>query len=322
MIPYLSIKVVKSPEMQTSGTLLKLQRWLIFAAIFLFLIYAFSSLFMASKVTKAVRKLPGLTPASLELSYEKVNFTSRDGSVQLKGWYIKPERAKGVIILVHGLDSEKADSNVGYLELAKRLYQKNVAVFLFDLRGHGESGDGKLSGGFFEQQDLLGAFDWLVQRGVEPGKTGVLGFSMGGAIALLSAAREPRLQAVATDSAFADLRHLLSREIPERTPVPKGLAGVFIPGITLSARLAYSIELDRIVPEKALADLKYPVLLIHSRGDERIPFENALRLKAASANPATTLWEVKDTKHVKGFQSYPDEYVERVLRYFLNRWEM
>lgn len=298
-----------------------LLKWLAFTAILIFLVYTSGSWFMASQATKAQRKMPQFTPSSVGLIYEEVNFTSRDGSVQLKGWYINPVKIKGVVILVHGLDSEKADGEVGFLDLARRLDEHEVAVFLFDLRGHGESGEGKLSGGFFEQQDLLGAFDWLVNQGVEPHKIGVIGFSMGGAVTLLSAAQEPRLQAIVADSAFSDVRDMLSNEIPKRALVPKWLAPAFIPGITIAARLSYGIEMDKIVPEQAIAHLKYPILLIHSRADERIPFEQGLRLKTASADPGTTLWELKDTKHVKAFQSYPDEYVERVLKYFSNRWE-
>ncbi len=137
----------------------------------------------------------------------------------------------------------------------------------------------------------------------------------------LSAAREPRLQAVIADSSFADIRDMLSTEIPRRAPVPGWLATAFIPGITLTARSVYGIQLDRIVPERAVANLKYPLLLIHSRADERIPFQHALRLKASSPNPETVLWELNDIKHAKGFQSYPDEYVEHMLKYLQSRWE-
>lgn len=299
----------------------RLSKWPAFTFAIIFLIYASISLFMASKVTKAERKMSEATPAALNLNYEEVNFPSRDGSVKLKGWYIRPDKAKGTAIIVHGLDSQKADSEVGFPDLARKLYDREVGVLLFDLRGHGNSGDGKLSGGFFEQQDLLGAFDFLVNRGVGPHKIGVVGFSMGGAVTLLSAAREPRMQAVITDSAFADIRDMLSSEIPKRSPVPKGLSKAFIPGITVTTRLVYGIELDKIVPEKAISGLRYPVLLIHSRADERIPFEHSLRLKAASPHPGTTLWELKEVKHVKAFKTYPDEYTAQVVKYFSSRWK-
>src|SRR5207247_638220 len=56
------------------------------------------------------------------------------------------------------------------------------------------------------RRDLRRALDFLATRGV--GAVGVFGFSLGGAVALLAAAEDPRIRAVAAYAPFADLRLL------------------------------------------------------------------------------------------------------------------
>lgn len=289
--------------------------------IALFLIYSGGSWYIASQATRAERITAKLTPASVGLQYESVYFAPRSDTVELKGWHIEPEKPKGVVILVHGLDSHKSDVKVGLLELARKLYDRKIAVFLFDLRGHGESGDGKLSGGLFEQQDFWGAFDWLVKKGIAPHKIGALGFSLGGAIVLLAASQEPRLQAVVADSAFSNVSDVRTNEIAKRLSIPKWLAASFDPGVTLVAQIFYGIEFKKISPDIAIKKLDYPVLLIHSKTDERIPYEHSVRLKSASPNQDTVMWTVAKAEHAKAFISYPEEYLDKITEYFESRWK-
>ena len=70
----------------------------------------------------------------------------------------------------------------------------------FDFQGSGESEGRFTTLGLREVGDLLGALDFLSERtGVGP--IGVLGNSMGGAVGLLTAARDSRIACVATDGA-------------------------------------------------------------------------------------------------------------------------
>ncbi len=291
------------------------------AFLALFLVYSGTSTIIASQAARAKRNTNGLTPASVGLPYRNVNFPSRNDGVALKGWFIPRENAGGTVILVHGIDSYKSDAEVGRLELARKLFDRNISVFMFDLRGHGESGDGKLSAGLFEQLDFLGAFDWLVGQGVPPGKIGTLGLSLGGAIVLLSTGQERGLQAVVADSAFSDVSPLRTNEVAKRLHIPRWLAAALDPGVAMAAQAFYGIDFQKIIPERQIGNLDYPLLLIHSKTDERIPYEHALELMAASINPATTLWTVDQVEHAKAFLSAPDDYADRVSQYFQARWQ-
>ena len=216
------------------------------------------------------------------------------------------------MIIVHGVDSTRADPEVGYLELADALSKRGFSSLMFDLRGHGESVGEQVSGGLFEQRDLLGAFDFLVQRGAPPNRIGVLGVSLGGAVALLAAAKEPRLQAVVADSTCADLSDLIVAEAEKRTGLPKWL----VPGMVQSAKLAYGIDIKQITPVEAIKQLPYPILLIHGSSDERIVPSHAQSLEAAFTAPGTTLWIVPGAEHARTFKSSSSEYTKRVVQYF------
>jgi len=153
--------------------------------------YGGVSWYMASQVTVAERNPLEDFPSSVGLSAKDVSFVPRgeEDTIILKGWLINAPESRGTVIIVHGVDSNRADPEVGYLELADALAKRGLSSMLFDLRGHGESGGEQVSGGLFEQHDLLGAFDFLIEREVTPERIGVLGVSLGGAVALLAAAK-------------------------------------------------------------------------------------------------------------------------------------
>jgi fermentation-respiration switch protein FrsA (DUF1100 family) len=151
------------------------------------------------------------------------------------------------------------------------------------------------------------------QHGIPAGRIGLLGHSFGGGIVLLSASAIPEVAAVVTDSAFADQRLLLDREINMRTGAPP----IFTPGIGLFISQWYDLDLSAIPPEQALARIApRPILFIHGDADTRIPVSHAYRLKAASHNPADELWIVPGAEHVASFAVQPETYTAKMLAFF------
>ena len=173
-------------------------RWsIVVLFILLFIAYGYIAYLMASGVTKAERNLPDRSPTEFGLAYEDVEFPSRGGDISLKGWLIGEAGEGPAVIVIHGLNTNRAHENG--LRIARSLFDGGYTVLLFDLRAHGDSGGERVSGGFHEKDDMLGAYDFLVERGVSPGRVGVLGSSMGAAIALLGAPEEPGIRAVVAD---------------------------------------------------------------------------------------------------------------------------
>ena len=286
--------------------------------------YGYVSYAMASGVTTVNRSSLDEHPTEYGLPYENVVFSPRGdewGDIVLRGWIIEQERLEDprdelTVILVHGLNRNRAGDNA--LALARRLFDRGFNVLLFDMRGHGESDGDQLSAGYFEKWDVLGAYDFLVQRGASPGGIGLLGWSLGAGTALLAAAEEPAIKAVVSDSSFADVHDLIAQETDRATVFPQWAVPVFVPGMKVIARVLYGIDVGAVVPEKAAGTLGYPILVIHGGEDSRVPVEQSVRIYA-SASAGSELWLVHGSDHADAVVDAPDEYVERVDAYFHSR---
>jgi putative phosphoribosyl transferase len=87
------------------------------------------------------------------------------------------------VIFVHGLGSGK-DSPRNVV-VASHLVDAGIAALLFDLSGHGESGDDPRDGQEAFVEDLEAAFDWTRSRpDIDAQRIGVAGSSLGGIVAL------------------------------------------------------------------------------------------------------------------------------------------
>ncbi len=145
-------------------------------------------------------------------------------------------------------------------------------------------------------------------------EVGLVGFSMGAATAILAAAEEPGIGAVVADSPYAVASELLAQETARGTPFPEWLTPAFIPAVTLLADWRYGIDINALAPQRAVAGLEYPALVVHGEVDARIPVSHGVRV-AAAGPPGTELWRVAGADHVEAFANSPDEYAERVAQY-------
>ena len=292
---------------------LRFRKTLISVLVLLVLLYGLISFLIARGVTSTDQNPQEDHPSNYGLVFEEVEFHSRDGEESLSGWYLPGDRGVSHLIFVHGNGSVRSGDNA--VAIASRMVEEQYNVLLFDLRGRGSSTGSQASGGFFARQDVLGAFDYLVEkRGASPGRIGLLGFSLGAATSIMAAALEPGFAAVVADSPFADAADMVTEEAARKSPVPSWLAPIFVPTSKLIADAIYGISIGELVPERDVAVLDYPVLVIHGEKDERVPIEQGERVVAAGP-PGTFLWRVPEIAHVDAFTTHPEEYTERVLEY-------
>lgn len=249
------------------------------------------------------------SPARHGLQFEEVEFKSRDG-ITLRGWFIPAPKAKGTVIFCHG----HAGSMDPDLKYAPWFHSSGFNVLMFDFRGHGRSEGDKISMGYYERFDLLGAVDYLKKRGLD--NIGVLGFSMGGAVAITTAAIEPSIKAVACDGAFAKLVGVLIRGIGVVNPAlrPAGIVAGPLAILFASARLG--AWLPSADPIRWVAKLSpRPLLLIHGERDVFISTQEILALYRSAGEPKE-LWIVPGANHRNADELYPEEYREKVIGFF------
>ncbi|MFC1879303.1 alpha/beta hydrolase, partial [Chloroflexota bacterium] len=158
--------------------------WITIVVILLLVIAYFGvGAVAANKLTIPKRRFPTeKSPATFDLVYEDVRFPARGGDADIAAWYIPNQGSHQAVIIVHGNNESRTYEFSGNMvDLGAALQQAGFNILMIDLRGHGQSGDGRASFGINERRDILGAVDWLLDKGYQPGSIGVLGTSLGGA---------------------------------------------------------------------------------------------------------------------------------------------
>ena len=280
-------------------------RWVAAASVaVLVVLYLGASYVVVSASLKTERIVPDETPLDSGLAVEAVTIESDVDRIPLAGWLLQG-RGERAIVMLHGLGCHSWSGSQP--DIVRAYIDAGFHVLVFDLRAHGRSGGELLGLGWHERRDVRAAVNVLLERGFEPQSIGLHGGSYGAATALLSAAVIPEIGAVMADSAFADMRPLMIREIVNRTGIPAWLAKVLEPGIGVTARLFFSLDLGVISPERAVPKIApRPILFIHGSKDETIPIEHAHRLMASSINPADQLWTLEGMRHTEGVRLESD----------------
>src|SRR2546428_12608972 len=122
-----------------------------------------------------------------------------------------------------------------------------------------------------DQREVLGAVDFLRSGPIpipelgRPRVVGGLGISMGAATLLMAAAREPAIQAVVSDSAYAEVVPLLEREVPKRKVAVLGhVPGGFVPAALVMSRVLYDVDFFPPRPIDSIPTIApRPLFLIH-----------------------------------------------------------
>ena len=268
--------------------------------------------YMAGQMSRVPRIRPETTPDYLGLDYEDAVFTSRGGSLELRGWRVWQGSPDFWVILVHGSGGNRAHNAVNMLGLTRDLVRRGVGILAFDLRAHGESQGSRVSIGHEERSDLQGAIDYLEARGVPRDRIGVLGFSLGAVISILAAAEERGTGGpCALDSPFASLMEMVYRETSRRS----GISRLFLPGMMLMSRVLYGVDLSSVRPLESVKRIDCPLLFIHGAQDAMVDPSNSARLYEA-AEADKDIWLVPDARHAQSYNTRPLEYVDRVVDFF------
>lgn len=251
-------------------------------------------------------------PARWELNFEDIGFSSRDGKVELKGWYLPTVGpAKMTIIFAHGYRGNRLQKRISALSLAKELVNNGYAVILFDFRNCGHSGGRITTIGLEEQHDILGAIDWCRARSQAP--IGLIGHSMGAATSLLAAAACEEVSGVVADSPFGDLRRYLLNNLSVWSKLPKY---PFSPMMVWMIRYIMGKNPGAVRPIECIRRIyPRPILFIHGDQDEAIPCSESEAMSACHAD-AFSFWKVPGARHVGSYPLYPNEYAHRVIRFF------
>jgi fermentation-respiration switch protein FrsA (DUF1100 family) len=251
-------------------------------------------------------------PSYLGLPWEDAIFSSRNDEVPLSGWYLPNAANDRCIILIQGTEHHRNSPEIRALRLSRDLVAHGFSVFLFDFRARGESGGIRSSEGDREQWDVLGAIDYVTGRGIPVERIGLLGFSLGAGVALMVAAQEPRIPAVVSDSGFLDYM----MDLQKYSMGPFLLPSWYTVLVAFVGRVFFRADFSKVRPAEVVDIVDSPVFFIHGEDDPVIPVKETVELYKISDNPEDRIWIVPRAEHVNVYRKMPEEYVERVSRFF------
>jgi len=203
------------------------------------------------------------------------------GVGRLAGHLYMPELAPPfpTILLCHGLTSCKEN----YGEFARFLQQEGFAVLAYDCRGHGQSA-GSLDGEAW--RDVGVVLDYCRRHPrVDANRIGLVGSSMGAHNGLRAAAEYPQLRTVVafcTAPGAVLKMGLLSADYWHAIQASGGRVRIALPSY-----LTY-LEGDDIFDLPARIRPR-PMLFIHARDDELIPYVVSERLHASAGEESRLL---------------------------------
>ncbi|MFP3983710.1 MAG: alpha/beta hydrolase [Desulfurivibrionaceae bacterium] len=230
------------------------------------------------------------TPADIGLDFEEVRMETEDG-VSIHGWFLPgPEGSGGPTVLFsHG----NAGNISQRLEWLRIVHELGLACLVVDYRGYGKSGGRPSEKGLY--RDSRAAWNWLLdEKGLKEEEILVWGHSLGGAVAA-GLAMETSPGALIVESAFTSLPEMGQKAYP------------FLP-----VRLISNM---RFPTEKYISQVDCPVLVVHSPGDETVPYEFGHRLYRSAPEPKSFLgisgghnegFLVSGEKYVAGIREFID----------------
>lgn len=245
-----------------------------------------------------------VTPADLGFEYEEVSFVS-GGGVTLRGWHVPPQNGV-TIILLHGY----GDNRVDMLSRAVILAKHGYGALLYDMRAHGESEGDLRTFGWLDVEDVSAALDFLQGKSdVNPERIGILGFSIGGQIALRAAAQMQAIGAVVGEEpGFVSIDDAPAPASPGEYIVYV-VNWVGARGVELRTGVSAPVGIVDVIGEIA----PRPLLLISA--GEGLGRRLVKHLYDRASEPKA-LWEISETYHGGAPAARPEEYEERVVGFF------
>lgn len=243
-------------------------------ALFILLLFVFQSrlLYYPNLPSRRI----AATPDAIGLAFESVKITTDDG-LELDGWHLPAENARGVLIFFHG-----NAGNISHRLDSLRIFNDlGLSTLIFDYRGYGRSGGKVSEEGTY--RDAEAVWHYLNEQKVPTEKIILFGRSLGAAVAA----------------------HLAARHTP---------AGLILESVPdFAARAYWYLPARRLAcfnynTRTYLKSVTCPVLIVHSPDDDIIPFRNGQELFDAAREPKQFLKIRGD--HNEGFLLSGKDYLD------------
>jgi hypothetical protein len=231
----------------------------------------------------------------------------------LSGEVILQENKNSPFLLIcHGITSNYEGSKK-YAQLFLKL---GYSVMIYDHRNHGYNKAMHTSLGYFEKYDAKACIDYIFHV-FNTDKVGIMGESMGAAVAMQLAAIDDRLMFCIEDCGFSNAYTLVKyrAKLDHNFFVAQW---TFFSNIYL--KLFYKWQLKDVSIIHNIQAIKCPILFIHGVEDAYVPFEMVHDLYEAF-DKEKELFVVKEAKHAMALKTDPKGYYKAVKN-FLDKYNL
>jgi len=250
-------------------------------------------------------------PAGAGLAYEDVTFSTTDG-LTLRGWFFPADRPGAPAMIYAPATSHDQRSG---LSLVPAFHNAGYHVLLFSYRGHALSDGrkGSFTYGEAESRDVDAAVEFLFEtKSIR--QISVVGHSVGAVSAILSAARNPLIDAVVAVAPFNCVTDVWFTSRPKLVPP-------FVLDWTLwVAEKTRGFDREEVCPLQVVEQIApRPLLVIHGTEDRRITEAQVQELFAAAEQPKS-LWLVEGASHSGIRNPVLDELAGDVILFLNSAW--
>ena len=244
-------------------------------------------------------------PQPADLLVESVVVDGKDETA-LKGWFVAGEPGRGVVLLLHGLRADRRQM----IGRARFLHRAGYSVLLIDFQAHGESPGNHMTFGYLESRNAIAVVQYLRKRLPEE-RLGVIGFSLGGAAALLGEQPLPA-EAIVLEAVYSTFE----QAVKNRLRIKLGYLGQFLAPLLLGqVQTRLGFKPDELVPVKRISDALAPIFIIAGGKDRKTTIDDTYALFHNAPEPKR-LWILQQAHHQDFHQYAPQEYERKVLRFF------
>jgi fermentation-respiration switch protein FrsA (DUF1100 family) len=275
--------------------------------IFAVALYIVETLIRPKRLTNFIEQYT-FSPFELDLPAEEVAFAPLYGEHLVSGWYVPHPQATTTIIVCPGYRGRRSD----VLGTCAQLWRAGHNVLGFEYYGHGSVVGKPITLGYREINDFMGAIEYAKKRAPQT-RLGVVGYSMGAAVAIMAVARSKEVEAVVADSAFATHKSAVAYAVRRTLHVPFIIFD-WTTDFLLWLRAGYHFhqveplrDIGRIAPR--------PILIIHGLKDTVVDPKDASLLYEAAGDPKE-LWLLPNAEHCGAYFEDRAAYVNKMIEFF------
>jgi dipeptidyl aminopeptidase/acylaminoacyl peptidase len=183
-----------------------------------------------------------------------------------------PGQTFPAVVMLHGTGSARDEAGNGYKLFAPYMAERGIASIRIDFAGSGDSKADYVEYTWTSgASDAVAAAQFLRQfRAVDPARIGIMGWSQGGSVAMLAAARNPSFKALLTWAGALDMSSYIADQYPEAKA--RGYTKMnFDWRGPLNVSLAWFEDVRNIKLASELGKFKGPVLAIAGTDDTDVP---------------------------------------------------